>query len=160
MSAPMGPCLGSFAAVEAPPEGSQAAMTGQSGPGSHVLYQCGVLRSSSVSFQLYLNNLNELFFSPASLDPGVWPNQQFRADLVRADAMEADPFTVDAGDVLINLYQTAPGDAAVAPYHEVAADTSDYAGESVCLRFAEVDNQFYFHAGVDEVAIAFRGGRR
>src|SRR5207244_9859951 len=99
-----GPCSGSVATVAGPPEGLQAAMTNQSGPGSHLLYRCGVLRSGSISFQLYLNNLAGIFTSPPTLDPNAFPNQQFRADLVAGAAASADPFTVAPGDVVLNLY--------------------------------------------------------
>jgi hypothetical protein len=155
-SPPLGPCVGGFATVDAPPEGSQSAMTAQSGAGSHMVYPCGTLRSSSLSFQLYLNNLNGSFFSPDSLDFMTIPNQQFRADLVRADAMAADPFTVDPGDILVNLYRTMPGDPSSSGYTEVAADVSEFRRESVCLRFVEVDNQFHFHASIDDVVIDLR----
>ncbi|GAF73398.1 unnamed protein product, partial [marine sediment metagenome] len=150
---PQGPCAGSLTSVAAPPEGLQAAMTNQSGPGSHVLYRCGVLRSQRISFELYINNEANVFFNPSSLDYGVFPNQQFRADLVTAAGMAADPFTVATADILLSLYQTRPGDPPVSGYTTVTADASAYVRQDVCLRFAEVENQFFFHAGVDDVSI-------
>jgi hypothetical protein len=109
-----------------------------------------------VSFQLYLNNRAGAFFSPGTLDPFGGQNQQFRADLVDAAAMALDPFTVDPGDVLLNLYQTMPGDPASSSYAAVSADASAYRGDEVCLRFAEVDNQSFFNVGIDDVAIDLR----
>ncbi len=153
---PQGPCSGSVATVAVPPEGLQAAMTNQSGPGSHLLYRCGVLRSGSISFQLYLNNLAGIFTSPPTLDPNAFPNQQFRADLVAAAAASADPFTVAPGDVLLNLYQTQPGDPPVSGYLQVSDDASSLVGQEVCLRFAEVDDLGNFDAGVDDVRIDLR----
>ena len=82
-----------------------------------------------------------------------FPNQQFRADLVRAAGIAADPFTVAPADILLNIYQTVPGDPPVAGYTTVTADVSSYKGQTVCLRFAEVENQWFFHAGVDDVNI-------
>ena len=155
-SAPEGPCLGSFAPVEPPPDGTQAAMTGQEGAGAHVLFACGTLRSGVVGFQLYLNNLAGVFVTAPALDPFSEPNQQFRADLVSRSAVDADPFTVAPGDVLMNLYQTQPGDPPVSGYVPVAADAGAFVGQDLCLRFAEVDNQFFLHAGVDAVNITLR----
>jgi len=153
---PQGACAGSSTSVAAPPEGSQAAMTNQSGPGSHMLYRCGVLRSGPISFELYVNNEYGAFFNPGSLDYGVWPNQQFRADLVTAAGIAADPFTTSPEDVLLNIYQTLPGDPPVSGYTTVIADAGAYVGQPVCLRLAEVENQWFFHAGVDDVNIDLR----
>jgi hypothetical protein len=153
---PQGACAGSTTSVAAPPEGLHAAMTNQSGPGSHVLYRCGVLRSGSISFELYVNNEADAFFNPSSLDYGVFQNQQFRADLVTAAGVAADPFTTSPGTALLNIYQTLPGDPPVSGYTTVTADASAYVGRAVCLRFAEVENQWFFHAGVDDVNIDLR----
>ena len=150
---PQGICSGSITPVAAPPELSQAAMTNQSEPGSYVLYRCGVLASGPISFQLYINNENVDFFSPPTLDYTVSPNQQFRADLVTAAGIAADVFTVVPADVLLNLYQTLPGDPPVSGYSLVAADASAFVGQEACLRFAQVGNQLSFHAGVDDVNI-------
>jgi len=134
-------------------------MTSQGGPGSHVLYRCGVLRSGEISFQLQINNQAGNFFSPHSLDFTVFPNQQFRADLLTAEGVAADPFTVAPADVLLNLYQTLPGDPPISGYGTVTADASAYLRQEVCLRFVEVDNQFYFNAGIDDVRIDLRQRR-
>ena len=153
---PQGPCAGNFTPVPAPPEGALAAMTNQSFVGSHLLYRCGVLRSGSLSFKLYINNVAGIFFSPPSLDYNTGSNQQFRADLVTAAGMAANPFTVAPSDVLLNLYQTKPGDPPVSGYAAVTANASAFVKKDVCLRFAVVDNLFYFHAGIDDVKIDLR----
>jgi len=44
----------------------------------------------------------------------------------------------------------------VSGYATVTADAGEYVGQRVCLRFAEVDNQFFQHAGVDNVNIDLR----
>jgi hypothetical protein len=156
---PLGPCTGGIAVVPPPPEGAQAAMAAQLGAGAHLLYRCGTLRGGSIGFQLYLNNQAGVFIGAPTLDPFAEPNQQFRVDLVRATALDADPFTVDPADVLMNLYQTEPGDAPESGYQQVTADAGAYVGQSVCLRFAEVDNQFYFNVGIDDVALEMRQQR-
>ena len=149
---PVGSCTaGSGATVAAPPQGAQAAMTNMTFVGSHVLYRCAVLSSGTISFQLYINNLNVIFVSPATLDYTTVANQQFRADLVTKAGIQANPFTVAGGDILLNLYQTLPGDPAVSGYSPVSGDASAFIGQNVCLRFAVADNQFFFHAGVDDV---------
>src|ERR1700730_6191270 len=94
--------------VPAPPEGTKAAMTDAPGPGSHVLYQDFVATAdaAALSFALFIGNRASNFFTPtpASLDfstPAL--NQQARVDILKSTA---DPFSVAASDVLLNLYQT------------------------------------------------------
>ncbi|HZA52024.1 MAG TPA: hypothetical protein VE549_14865, partial [Myxococcaceae bacterium] len=103
-----------------------------------------------------IDNRAGVFASPPTLDPNAVPNQQFRADLVSASAIAADPFTVAPADVLLNMYQTQPGDPNVSGYRQVSVDTSAFTGRDVCIRFAEVDSLFYFHAGIDAVSIDLR----
>ena len=149
---PAGECLSDIGApVPAPPQGTQAAMASQNGRGSHVLYRCNVLAARSVSFQLYLNNFDGAFVSPATLDFTAFPNQQFRADLVTKAGMEADPFTVAAGDILLNIYQTDPGDPLVSGYTPIAADISAFVSQNVCLRFSVVMSEFFLNVGIDDV---------
>ena len=155
-----GDCVGSGLTVSPPPEGAQAAMVGQSGPGAHVLYRCGVLRSGAISFQLYILNVAGAFASPSALDPfGGEDNQQVRVDLVRPEALAANPFTTAPGDVLMNAYQSQPGDPLESGYAAVSADAAAYVGQEVCLRFAEADNLFFLHAGVDAVQVDWRAAR-
>jgi len=153
-TAPQGSCSGLFNAVLSPPAGLQAAMTNSLGfePGSHVLYRCGELESEEISFELYLNNQGFEFSSPLSLDYRRFPNQQFRADLVTAAGIAADPFTIRPADILVNIYQTEEGDEPVSfEYTTIVANASGRIGQNVCLRFAEVDNFWQFNVGVDDV---------
>lgn len=76
-------------------------------------------------------------------------NQQFRADIMMPGS---DTFAVDAA-VLANVYQTDPGDPLVSGYSTVTYDLSAYAGQTIRIRFAEVDNLTFFQVGVDNVAI-------
>jgi hypothetical protein len=153
--------------VPAPPEGVQAVMTDASAGGSHLLYQDFTvpisLLSGTIGFSLFLNS-GDAFHNPASLDwaatnnPGTLNlnqlNQQVRADIVRTSA---DPFSVAAGDVLQNLFQTRPTDALVAGYNTVSTDISALLGanqgQTLRLRFAEVDNVSFLNLGVDQVSI-------
>jgi len=141
--------------VPPPPEGASAAMTDAAGPGSHVLYQdfLAAPGAAILSFALFIGNRDTDFFAPSSLDfstPAL--NQQARVDIVR---VSADPFSVALGDVLLNVYQTRPGDPLVSGYNAVAADISAllaaHAGETLRLRFAESDNVLTMQMGVDNV---------
>lgn len=139
--------------VEAPPEGSFAAMTDTGGPGSHVLYQDIDIPAgaTTLTFQLYLQNLASDYAvpTPATLDFNEFPNQQFRADLMDPTA---SVFDVGTG-VLANIYQTLPGDPQESGYTEISFDLAPFQGQTVRLRFAEVDNQGQLLAGIDQVIV-------
>jgi len=143
--------------VPPPPAGITAAMTDAAGPGSHVLYQDifvpSVVPAASLSFSLFVSTSAPDFFTPAHLDFATLDlNQQVRVDLLRSTA---DPFTVAPGDILLNLHQTLPGDPLVSGYSSVLVDVTTllqaHAGETLRLRFAEVDNVNVFNLGVDAV---------
>jgi hypothetical protein len=144
--------------VSAPPEGFLAAMTDQFGPGSHVMYQDFVVptgvTSASLDFQYYIQNQADVFFTPDTLDYTVSPNQQARVDIITTTA---DPFSVAVADVLLNLYQTQVGDPATSGYTLIStiltAFLQAHEGETLRLRFAEVDNQLFFLNGVDAVSL-------
>jgi hypothetical protein len=142
--------------VPPPPEGTFAAMTDSQAPGSHILYQDFLVPTSlgggTIGFSLFINNMADNFYTPSHLDfstPDL--NQQARVDVMTTSA---DPFSLD---VLQNLYQTLPGDPLVSGYTSFLLDISplllSHAGETLRLRFAEVDNVFFFNLGVDAVSI-------
>jgi hypothetical protein len=145
--------------VPAPPGGTNAAMTDAAGPGAHVLYQDFTvpltMSVATLSFDVYLNNHASAFFSPATLDfstPTL--NQQFRVDVITT---AANPFSVTVADVLMSVYGTQPGNPLVAGYNSLTFDLSAlfaaHPGETLRLRFAEVDNVNFFNVGVDRVSI-------
>ena len=144
--------------VPAPPGGVRAAMSDAQGPGSHVLYQDFVVptgvTSATLSFALYVGNQAQEFFAPGTLDFSTALNQQARVDLLLSSS---DPFSVAPGDVLLNLYQTQFGDPLVAGYFTTAANLGGvlaaHAGQSLRLRFAEVDNLSFLNLGVDNVSL-------
>lgn len=140
--------------IAAPPEGTFAATSDQGGPGSHVLYQDVALEagfSHVLSFDLYYNNQNGVFATdPDFLDYAVIPNQQYRVDVLRAGA---EPYSLVPSDILGTVFQTQEGDPPVLAPTRITFDLSAFAGTTVRLRFAEVDNLFYFQASVDNVAI-------
>jgi hypothetical protein len=145
--------------VPAPPGGNTAAMTDAQGPGSHVLYQDFVvpttLDTAQINFALFIGNRADAFFSPATLafdTPAL--NQQARVDILRAGT---DPFSLASTDVLMNLFQTNPGDPLISGYTPFSFDLTGLLlanlGQTLRLRFAETDNVFTFQFGVDDVGI-------
>jgi glucose/arabinose dehydrogenase len=143
--------------VPAPPQGTEAAMSDAEGPGSHVLYQdfLATPDPATLSFGLFIGNRAGQFATPASLDfstPTL--NQQARVDILKTSA---DPFSVSAADVLLNLYQTKVGDPLLSGYNantiDISALLAAHAGETLRLRFAETDNLLTFQLGVDNVRI-------
>jgi hypothetical protein len=146
--------------VPAPPGGTSAAMTDASGPGSHVLYQDFLvpmdIPTAMLSFSLYINNGAPDFYVAGHLDfatPDL--NQQARVDIITTSA---DPFSVIPSDILLNLYQSQPGAPLVSGYANrmmgLTAFLRAHQGETLRLRFAQVDNVLNFNMGIDNVGIA------
>jgi hypothetical protein len=139
--------------IAAPPQGNFAATTDQTDPGSHVLYRNIKLAPGmehELSYYLYYRNRADRFFTPNTLDFMVDPNQQYRVDLLRP---KADPFTVDPDDIRARLFRTRVGDPNRLQPTLMTFDLTRFAGKTVRLRFAEVDNQFFFQASVDKVKV-------
>lgn len=143
--------------VPAPPGGTTAAMSDAEGPGSHLLFQVftatapvAVMR---LDFDVFVGNRSDAFRTPDTLDfstPTL--NQQARVDILMASS---DPFSVAAGDVLLNAFQTAIGTPLVTGYQHVSVDVTSvlnsHLNSPLMLRFAEVDNVNLFQLGVDNV---------
>jgi len=139
--------------IAAPPQGNFAATTDQGGPGSHVLYRNIKLAPGmehELSFYLYYRNRAERFFPRDTLDFRAFPNQQYRVDLLRP---KADPFTVNPNAILTRLFRTGVGDPNRLQPTLMTFDLTRFAGRTVRLRFAEVDNQDFFQASVDRVRV-------
>ncbi len=157
--------------VPLPPQGIIAAMTDQGAPGTHVLYQDFVVpmgvNFATLSFQRYIQNTASGFFNGAQgLNYLGANNQQARVDILLASS---NPFSVASGDVLLNVFQTKPGDLLESGYSTVNANLTallaSRGGQTLRLRFAEVDNQFQndpnlppinFLFGVDDVRLEAR----
>jgi hypothetical protein len=145
--------------VASPPEGLFAAMTDQSGAGSHVLYQDFIVpvgvSSASLDFMHFVANRAQAFVTPDTLAFNTGPNQQARVDIITTTA---NVFSVAAGDVLLNLFRTQVGDPLIMQaYALVSTDLTAFLqaheGQTLRLRFAEVDNQLFFNYGVDDVSL-------
>ncbi|WP_021026693.1 fibronectin type III domain-containing protein [Comamonas sp. B-9] len=137
--------------VAAPPQGTFAAMSDQPGPGSHALYQDIAIpagKSATLSAQVYLQSAAPPSAAPATLDFLTVPNQQARIDIMDPAAAWND---VGAG-VLANVFQW-PGGAAASGYQSVQLDVTPYAGRTIRLRLAEVDNRQSLFFGVDAISV-------
>jgi hypothetical protein len=103
-----------------------------------------------LSFYLYYRNRAGDFFTRNTLDFRVFPNQQYRVDLLRP---KADPFTVNPDVIRARLFRTEVGDPNRLAPTLYTFDLTRFAGKTVRLRFAEVDNQSFFQASVDRVRV-------
>jgi len=139
--------------VDPPTLGNSAAMTDQSGPGGHALYQDLTIppgtTTASLNCDVFINNQATGFFVLPNLDFSASPNQHARVDIMDPAAPVDD---VGAG-VLQNIFVNSPTDPTFQPYTTLSADLSAFAGQTVRLRFAEVDNQSFFNMGVDNCSL-------
>jgi len=140
-------------AIAAPPHGDFAATSDQSNPGSHVLYRDVKLKPRmrhELSFRLYYENTAPSFATPNTLSFKAGDNQQYRVDVLRPSA---GLFSVKRGDVLATVFRTEVGDPTTLAPTPVTHNLTPFAGKTVRLRFAEVDNLANFRASVDEVKV-------
>jgi hypothetical protein len=149
--------------TQAPPKGKKAAYASQGEPSSNVLYQDVDLRANRdhklIVWVAYKCKADD-FVTPDSLEIGPLgspkrggepvPNEQFRIDVMDP---EAPVRSVESDDVLESVFRTEVGDPLRRRWFKVHANLSSFAGETVRLRFAEVDNVDYFTVGVDGVKV-------
>lgn len=137
--------------IPAPPQGVSQAVVDQTGPGSHVLYRdIRVDDDLGLTISLWYANRAGVFFTPRTLDPFSQSNQQLRVDLVRPTARLR---SMKASDILATIFRTRVGAPAQIAPRVLRRDLSRFEGRTVRLRIAEVDNQFFFQAGVDAVRL-------
>lgn len=137
--------------VPSPTTGTYAAMSDQGGPGSHIIYQDVAIPSwgADLSFDLFIGNRASAFYTPTSLFYNAGQNQQFRMDI-----MDPTAAITDLGSGVLQTVHTTPvGSTRVTGYNTITASLDAHAGETVRLRFAEVDNQLFFQAGIDNVRV-------
>lgn len=139
--------------IPAPPDGTYASVSDQDGPGSHILYQDVYIRNDGrpthLSFLLYWNNQFAAWEDPGSLDYTFGPNQQLRVDIMDPAAPVDD---VGAG-VLLNILKPSGSDPFIYGYESYEQDLSQFAGQTVRIRFAEVDNLGFFNMAIDDVQV-------
>jgi hypothetical protein len=138
--------------VPPPPQGNFAAITAQGGPGTHILYQDVALEPGFphvLSLIAYYQS-SALLATQDSLSWMVEPNQQYRIDVIKPTAQIE---TLNPSDILATLLQTETGDPTSMEPKTLTADLTAFGGQTVRLRFAEVDNEGPLNAGVDSVSI-------
>jgi len=133
-----------------PPVGTFAAVTDQGDPSSQVLFQdidipAGTAECSVIVY--YENRASEGFINGSDLSHETFPNQQARIDIMDPAAPD---FDIGAG-VLMNIFQTNPGDPNLLGYTTIDFDLTDFAGTTVRFRVAEVDNEGVFNFSIDNV---------
>jgi len=146
------------ATVQAPPEGSFAAMTDAFSSGAHVLYQAftvpAVVTSAVLSFEYYVRNQASAYYTPGVLDYTVVPNQEDRVDIITSSA---GAFSTALADVVMNILQSSTSDPLTVPYTTSITNLTSllqgYEGQTLVLRFGEVDNQGIYNFGVDSVSL-------
>ena len=137
--------------IPAPPRGSWQAVVDQTDPGSHVLYRdIDVTGELELVLTLWYRNRATRFITPRTLGAFVQPNQQLRIDLVRPTAPVR---SMADEDLLATLFRTRVGAPLRIAPRVLRRDLSRFAGQTVRLRIAEVDNQGFFQAGVDAVRL-------
>lgn len=136
-----------------PPQGNFAASVVQGSPGTHILYQDVLIGTGQelLTLYAYYNSDAPLVTPPSgTLDAGGEPNQQYRIDVMDPTA----PIdSVDPEDILEPVFATETGDPEFMAPKVFSVDLSRFAGQTVRLRMAEVDNESFFVAGADAVAI-------
>ena len=137
--------------IPAPPRGSWQAVVDQTDRGSHVLYRdIDVTGELGLVLTLWYRNRAARFITPRTLGPFVRPNQQLRIDLIRPTAPVR---SMADEDILASLFRTRVGAPRRIAPRVLRRDLSRFAGRTVRLRIAEVDNQGFFQAGVDAVRL-------
>ncbi len=160
-----------------PPEGDFSSATDQSGPDSNILYQDidlpegATITCSAIIY--YINNTMEPPGDPTELITGGFtknsspevssrvfvngdglnidkdqPNQQYRVDVMDPSA---PAFDTGAG-VLMNIFQTQPGDPDVLGYTPINFDLTPYAGSTVRIRAAVAVTIGSLNGSVDAVS--------
>lgn len=149
--------------IPVPPQGSFAAISDQGGGGTHVLYQDVALEpyyTHKLSLTAYYHTYASIaiptpdtlnFTGGPSETTFEQPNQQYRIDVMKPTA---PILSIDPADILATVFATKVGAPVEMGPTQLTADLSAFAGQTVRLRFVEVDNQFFFNAGVDAISIA------
>ena len=131
------------------------AVSDQPGPGTHVLSQAFTVNPSSsviLSFDMFVNDWDSgPIFGGQGLDHNGAANQFARVDIMSSGA---GAFDTGAG-VLANYFIGVDAGADPNPFTSYLFDITGLVGGggNFVLRFAEVDNQFFFNMGVDNVSI-------
>jgi hypothetical protein len=157
--------LGRDVPVQAPPQGTYAAVTDEIEPDTLILYQ-DVTLQPGLDYQLSLLAYYDSYKPIAIPVPDTLSiadealrlpngefqkNQQFRIDVMKPDApLES----LDPANILHTVFETKAGDRPTMPPRRLTANLSAFAGQTVRLRIANTVTEEVFNAGVDAVSIA------
>jgi len=157
--------LGRDVPVQAPPQGTWAAVTDEIEPDTLILYQDVTLQPGldyQLSLLAYYNSYKPIAIpTPDTLSIAnealqlpngqFQENQQFRIDVLRPDApLES----LNPADILRTVFATKLGDRPTMAPRKLTANLSAFAGQTVRLRIANTVTEEVFNAGVDAVSIA------
>lgn len=131
--------------------------TSQMEPGYTVLTQEFTVGSGSniVFFDIAIENGADDFYVPeiGVTDPEI-PIQQARVEVLKPGS---DTLSVSADDIIVNAFQTQPGDPLSQDWtsveFDVTAELSGYVGQSVIFRFTQIDNQMYMNMALDNINV-------
>jgi hypothetical protein len=152
--------LSGYPTANNPSGGNRYVVTDQYGAGAIALIQPinippGVT-SVALSFQMFVNDQSGVgpLIHPAGLDFNAGPNQHARVDILCEGNADALAFNT-TGAVLQNLYIGIDGPLPPYNYTDYLFDITDtvMVPGTYNLRFAEVDNQWFFNLGVDNVSM-------
>jgi hypothetical protein len=137
-----------------PPQGGFAAVTTQGNPGTHILYQDVPIEAGEpyLSMTVFYDSSEAITVpNPDTLEAGEEGdgNQQYRIEILDPTA-QID--SVDPTDILATVFRTLNGDPDFVGPRKVGIDLSAFAGQTVRLRLAEVDDLGELNAGVDSIA--------
>jgi hypothetical protein len=151
--------------VQAPPQGTYAAIADQANPDTLLLFQDLQLEPGS-DYRLTLQAFYDSYAGIAIPSPdtlsvdeeaiGSQTNQQFRIDLVKP---EAPLDSISPSDVLLTLFRTKPGAPRKMKPTLFGADLAPFAGQTVRLRIAVATTEEVLNAGVDAVSLSANGGK-
>ncbi len=134
------------------------AFTSQTSPGSTFLTQEFTVQpgTNRIFFDIAINNDAGDFFTPdpISFDFSGAANQQARFDIL---APGASFDTEDPADIIATGFQTQPGDPLSSDWQrfdiDVSAELAPFVGQTVTLRFVQVDNQSFFNLAIDNLSV-------
>jgi len=135
------------------PQGLYAAVADQNNIASMILYQNIQLPPGKrylLSFEYFYTNFAK-FHSPTTLSCKQTPNQQARVDILSSTV--SDPYSVAKSDVLANVFNTDADDPNVYGPTTLVYDLTPFAGQTIRLRYACVNTEYFFNVGVDNIRI-------
>lgn len=122
-----------------PCEGGSGAVTFQSGPGTHTLYQEVTIPAGAISVTLAWTDMIRNHHTEF-----IEPSQEFRVEVWNTSNI-----------VLEELFSTEPGDPLLNGCLRRTADLSAYAGQTIRIAFTEQDAFFFFNVHLDDVSLLY-----